>query len=229
MNILGVGAHPDDLDFSAAGSFARWAREGHNCYYLICTDGRKGSDDPKMTEDRLIEIRKQEQIAAGKILGIKEVVFLGHRDTELVTDLNLKREITAQIRKFKPDTVVSLDPTFYYSVERGFVNHTDHRAAGAATLDAVFPLARDRLTFPELEKDQLTPHKVKTLLMVNFDNANFGMDISDTLNLKISALKAHTSQISEEAIKRSRTIAETTGKKFGFKYGEGFIKLTLPA
>jgi LmbE family N-acetylglucosaminyl deacetylase len=229
MNILGVGAHPDDLDFSTAGSFAKWAREGHDCYYLICTDGRKGSDDPNMTEERLIEMRKQEQTAAGKILGIKEVFFLGHRDTELVSDLDLKREITAVIRKVKPETVVSLDPTFYYSATRGFVNHTDHRAAGEATLDAIFPLARDRLTFPELEKERLTPHKVKTLLLVNFDKPDFGVDISDTLDLKMAALKAHTSQISEEAIKRSRVMAENTGKMFGFKYGEGFIKLNLPA
>ena len=154
--------------------------------------------------------------------------FLNHRDTELVSDLNLKREITAKIRKIKPEIVVSLDPTFYYSATRGFVNHTDHRAAGEATLDAVFPLARDRLTFPELEQEQLSPHKVKTLLLVNFDKPDFGVDISETLDLKMAALKAHASQINEEAMKRSRIFAESIGKMFGFKYGEGFIKLNLP-
>jgi LmbE family N-acetylglucosaminyl deacetylase len=228
MNILGIGAHPDDLDFSAAGTFAKWVKEGHNCYYLICTDGRKGSDDPQMTEEKLVEIRKKEQIAAGKILGLKEVFFLNHPDTELTADLELKKEITRYIRKLQPEIVVSLDPAFLYSAEMGFINHTDHRAAGLAVMDAVFPLARDRLTFKELEEEGLTPFKVKTLFLTGFTNPSFVFDISKTLDLKIAALKAHHSQIGDEGLKRTIKRAEDLGKKYGYRYAEGFIKLDLP-
>src|SRR5271166_4583963 len=131
MNVLGVAAHPDDLDFGASGTFAKWAAQGASCYYLICTNGCKGSDDPKMTEQKLIKIRKAEQIAAGKVIGLKGVFFLGHNDTELVADIKLKKEIVRYIRKLKPDIVVTTDPTMIYS-KRGYINHTDHRAAGLA-------------------------------------------------------------------------------------------------
>src|SRR5579872_1853747 len=99
MTILGVGAHPDDLDFGAAGSFAKWAKEGADCYYLICTDGCKGSEDSRMTEQKLTRIRKAEQLAAAKELGLKGVFFLKHKDTQLVADLKLKKEIVKYIRK----------------------------------------------------------------------------------------------------------------------------------
>ncbi|MBI4058675.1 PIG-L family deacetylase [Candidatus Microgenomates bacterium] len=229
MVVLGVAAHPDDLDFSASGTFAKWVKEGASCYYLICTDGCKGSDDPKMTEQKLIALRKAEQRTAAKILGIKEVFFLNHKDTQLVADLTLKKEIVRLIRKVKPDIVVTLDPTFVYSVERGFINHTDHRAAGLAALDAVFPLARDRLTFKELEKEALSPYKVSTLYLTNFDHPTEIIDISDTLELKLQALEAHTTQISKQALERVKKWNRILGKKRGYKYAEGFVKLTLPA
>ena len=228
MVILGIGAHPDDLDFGASGTFAKWISEGHSCYYLICTDGRKGSDDPKMTENKLKRLRKAEQKEAAKILGLKDVFFLNHRDTELAADIKLKKEIVRVLRKLRPDVVVTLDPTFVYSVNRGFINHSDHRAAGQAALDAVFPLARDRLTFRELEKEGLIPHKVKTLYLVSFENPTEIIDISGTLELKIKALSAHKTQISEEALKRIKERAAILGKKQKIKYAEGFIKLTLP-
>ena len=227
MVILRVGAHPDDLDFSSAGTFAKWAKEGHSCYYLVCTDGSKGSDDPKMTEDRLSKLRRKEQKEAAKILGVKNVFFLNHKDTQLVADLKLKKEIVRFIRKLKPDIVVMLDPTFVYSLKRGFINHTDHRAVGQATLDAVFPLARDRLTFRELEKEGLKPHKVPVVYMNRFEGATEIVDISTTIELKMKALLAHKSQVDEETTKRMRFFAGILGKEHGFKYAEGFVKLSL--
>lgn len=229
LTILGVAAHPDDLDFSASGTFSKWVKEGASCYYLICTDGSKGSNDPKMTEKKLIALRRKEQKDAAKILGLKNVFFLNHKDTQLTADLTLKKEIVCFIRKLKPDVVVTLDPTFVYSRVRGFVNHTDHRAVGQAALDAVFPLARDRLTFPELEKEGLYPHKVQTLYLTNFDNATDIMDISDTIAIKILALKAHKTQVTEEALVRIKKWNGTLGKKKGYRFAEGFVKLTLPA
>lgn len=228
MVILGVAAHPDDLDFGASGTFAKWAKEGNDCYYLICTNGSKGSDDPQMSEEKLISLRKEEQKEAAKILGLKDVFFLDHQDTELLADLTLKKEITQIIRKLKPEIVVTSDPTFVYSKERGFINHTDHRACGQATIDAVFPLARDRLTFPELASEGLLPHKVKTLYLTRSDVPTDILDITDTFDLKIKALKAHTSQINDSHIQKVEAGSRKLGKKAGFEYAEGFIILTLP-
>ncbi len=224
MIVLGVAAHPDDLDFGASGSFAKWAGEGASCYYLICTDGSKGTDDPEMTEAKLAKIRKEEQKAAGKVIGLKGVFFLNHKDTELVPDLRLKKEIVRYIRKLKPDIVVTMNPTFIY-LKRGFVNHTDHRAAGTATIDAVYPLARDRLIFKELEKEGIGPHRVKTLYLTDFENPNEVIDISRTISTKVSALACHKSQVSKETLGWIRQMAGRVGKRKGYRYGEGFVKL----
>lgn len=228
MVVLGVAAHPDDLDFSAAGTFAKWIKKGYECYHLICTDGRKGSSDPTMTEKKLIRIRQHEEKEVAKILKLKGVYFLKHRDTELVPDLALKKEIVRYIRKLKPDIVVTTDPNFLYSIESGFINHTDHRAAGLATLDAVFPMARDRLTFSELEREGLTPHKVGTVYLLAFENPSEIEDISDTFTIKLNALRAHKSQISEQQIAFITERAKQLGVKSRYKFAEGFIKLKLP-
>ena len=227
--ILAVGAHPDDMDFGVSGSIAKWASEGAIAYYLICTDGSRGSDDPKMTHKRLAEIRKKEQIDAAKVLGIKKVFFLDHTDTQLVCDLTLKEEIVRIIRTIKPNIVVTMDPTFYYSVGRGFVNHTDHRAAALATMDAVFPLSRDRLTFPEHEKEGLKPHKVEELLFVSFDKVDYLVDISETFAKKIKALSLHESQFADfpAVEKRITERAKMLGKEKGFKFAENFIRIKL--
>lgn len=227
--ILGVAAHPDDLDFGAAGTIAKWVLAGATVYFVICTDGSKGSADPGMTSANLIELRKNEQMNAAKVLGVKDVFFLEYADTELVADLNLKKLITRYIRMLKPEIVVTMDPTVLYSVERNFINHSDHRAAGLATVDAVFPYARDRLTFPDLEKEGLTPHKVRELYLINFDHFNEVVDISDTLNKKIAALNAHASQITENDIERITVRAKDIGKKHGYLYAEHFVKISLPA
>lgn len=226
--VLGVAAHPDDLDFGASGTFAKFAKEGADCYYLICTNGSKGSDDPEMTEDKLIKIRREEQKDAAKILGLKGVFFLGHPDTQLVADYSLKEEITYYIRKLKPDVVITIDPTFVYSSKFGFINHTDHRAAGQATVDAVFPLARDRLTFPKQLQHGLTAHKTKFLYLISFENPTEIVDISEVVDIKLKALRAHKSQIKETSLEGIKKRLRQLGKEYGFDYGEGFVKLTLP-
>jgi len=226
--VLGVAAHPDDLDFGASGTIAKWAKTGASCYYLICTDGSKGSDDPEMTEKQLIKMRQEEQRNAAKILGLKDVFFLDHPDTQLIADYALKEEISYYIRKLKPDVVVTMDPTFVYSAKLGFINHTDHRAAGQATLDAVFPLARDRLTFPKQTEQGLAPHKTKYLYLISFENPTEIVDISDVIDVKIDALKAHKSQIKIDSLEEFKKRLAFLGKKHGYKYAEGFTKLTLP-
>lgn len=227
--VLGVAAHPDDLDFGASGTIAKWIKDGATVYYLICTDGSKGSDDPKMTHDKLTKIRRQEQIAAGKILGLKNVYFLNHKDAEIMHhDINLKRDIVRYIRLLKPDIVMTIDPALMYSTSMNFINHSDHRAVGLAAMDAVFPLARDRLTFIEHEHEGMKPHKVKSVYFINFDSYTQVIDVTDSFETKLQALEKHKSQVNEKAIKRITEIAKLTGRKRGFAYGESFNVVNLP-
>jgi len=226
--ILAVGAHPDDIDFGASGTIAKWVKKGATAYYLILTDGSKGSDDPKMTPQKLARIRKKEQEEAAKILGVKKVFFLNQKDTELIADIKLKEKITKMIRKLKPTRVITLNPIIIFSQERSFINHTDHRAAGLATIDSVYPLARDRLTFPQHERQGLKPHKVKEIYLSSFGQGNFVSNITGTINQKIAALKAHKSQVSPETIKRIKKWSiSRQSKKSNPHYVETFVKLDI--
>ena len=221
--VLGVGAHSDDLDFGAAGTFAKFAKDGADCYYIVCTDGSKGSKDPKMTAKKLAATRIKEQKASAKMLGIKDVFFLHHKDAELVADLKLRKEIVRYVRKLKPDIVITHDPSYMFSDR--FVNHTDHRAAGTATIDAVFPAARNSMTFPELKKEGLDVHRVKEMYLVNLSNPNYAVDISKFVDLKVRALAHHQSQGIGRNSGFVKEMAARNGKKYGYKYAETFFRI----
>jgi LmbE family N-acetylglucosaminyl deacetylase len=227
--VLGIAAHPDDLDFGAAGTMASFAANGADVHYLILTDGSKGSEDMKITSEQLVKLREAEQRAAVKAIGGKGVTFLGYPDAELEVTMELKKEIVKVIRTIKPEVVITMDPSMIYSAERGFINHPDHRAAGQAALDAVFPLARDHLTFPELYAAGYKPHKTSTVLLVHFDNGNFVVDTSASFPKKIAALKAHASQVSdiENVTKWMKQMSSKVGKKAGYKYAESFLRIDL--
>lgn len=228
--VLAVGAHPDDIEYGIGGTLAKWIEGGTKVYYLICTDGGKGTSDSSITSKKLVKIRREEQLNAAKVLGVEEVVFMDIEDGTLECNLDLKREIAKYIRKTKPDVVYCFDPTFVYSPQYNFVNHTDHRAAGQATLDAVFPLARDHLSFPELLNKGFMPHKVKTILMTNFEHTNYCEDIGDTLSQKLTALREHKSQI--ENLNSVKDIlakmAKDAGRKAGCALAEAFVRIDLP-
>lgn len=226
--VLAVGAHADDIDFGASGSVAKWAKDGAEVHYLVLTDGCKGSADTTMTSEQLIALREKEQKDAADTLGAKEVHFLHYEDGALEVTQALKKDIVRIIRQVKPDTVVVMDPTMVYSSEMGFINHPDHRAAGQATLDAVFPLARDHLSFPDLyTKEKLEPHKVQHVLLVNLEKQNYFVDITDTFQTKVQALKKHSSQVPPVAVltKMLEQRASATGSKTGSKYAEGFVRI----
>jgi LmbE family N-acetylglucosaminyl deacetylase len=225
---LGICAHPDDLDFGASGTVAKWSSEGSIVYYLIVTDGSKGSSDPKMTPERLIKIRKSEQVKAAEILGVKETYFLNYKDSEVTYDMELKKDLTRYIRKLQPDAVIMIDPTMIYSVSRGFINHPDHRVVGLAALDSVFPLARDRLTFPDLLNEGLEPHRVRYLYLINFDYHNYVEDIGQTIEKKLQAVRAHQSQVEEDFIQFLKQMSATLGRKVGYSFAETFVKIDLP-
>ena len=221
-----VVAHPDDAEFMVAGTAAKWAARGAEVTYVVITNGNKGSEDPEMTSTRLAEIREAEQRAAGRILGVKHFEFLGYEDGYLEHTLDLRRDITRLIRKYRPDVVVTFDPTARFMFD-AYANHPDHRAAGDATVDAIFPSARDRLTFPELLVDGLEPHKVKQLWMGSGGaaNANVWVDITETIELKKKALAAHPSQLSEEVAEFASQMARGTAESQEFEYAEAFRRI----
>jgi LmbE family N-acetylglucosaminyl deacetylase len=226
---LVVMAHPDDPEFGAGGTAAKWSREGKEVVYVIVTDGSKGSDDPEMTWEKLIPLRQVEQRNAARVLGVKGVVFLSHHDGELVNDQQSRREICREIRRFKPDVVITHDPTTFYSTfgGAGFVNHNDHRATGGATLDAIFPAAGNRLYFPELLAQGFEPHQVKQILMTGNPNPDFFVDVTDSVETKIEALREHKSQIKDMDALAKRMLERHAkiGEPYSMKYAEGFKQL----
>jgi len=230
--VLVVGAHPDDNDFGAGATVAKAARQNAEVLYLIATTGQRGSSDETMTPERLSDTRKKEQKNAASVLGVREVHFLDYVDGELIPDIRLKEQVVKYIRRYRPDIVFTMDPSFFYFKNLGFVNHSDHRAIGEATLDACYPLARDLLSFPEHVKIGLNPHKVKELLLHSFvpENANFYVDVTDTFDIKIKALSLHKSQVSDiqKIEERMRDRAEAAGRLGGCRYAEAFVRLHLP-
>lgn len=226
--VLGIVAHPDDLDVGAGGTLAHFARAGAEVHYLILTDGGKGSDDMTMTSAQLTTLRHAEQQTALNIVGGKSITFLDYPDGELEVTMELKKEIVKVVRTIKPDVVITMDPSVIYSASNGIINHPDHRAAGQATLDAIFPLARDRLTFPDLYTAGYEPHKTATILMVNFNESNFTVDITDTFETKTNALNAHVSQFGDqEGSTWLRDMAETQGRQAGYELAESFIRIDM--
>jgi LmbE family N-acetylglucosaminyl deacetylase len=226
--VMVIMAHPDDAEFTVAGTVAKWAREGKAVIYVICTDGSRGSNDPKVRPEQMVAVRRAEQDAAARVLGVEEVVYLGYEDGTLQPSLALRRDLTRVIRRYRPDIVICQDPTVRYYGD-GYLNHPDHRAAGDAALDAVFPSARTRYIFPELLAEGLEPHKVREVLIRGSLSPNLWVDISDTIELKIAALKKHESQVShfqglEEGIRaRAQQVAEGQD----MTYAESFKRITL--
>jgi LmbE family N-acetylglucosaminyl deacetylase len=225
---LVIMAHPDDPDFSAGGTIARWTLAGARVSYTIVTDGSKGSDDPRITPAALIARRAHEQQAAAALLGVQTVEFLGFPDGAAYNTDDLRRALVRQIRRHQPDLVLTHDPTArMIGSER--INHPDHLAVGDAALAAVFPLARDRLSFPELASEGLHPHKVMEVLLVMGEKTDFSVDITETLALKIAALEEHRSQIGDPAEMKARISNRARQAAVGspFVYAERFRRITL--
>lgn len=226
-----MGAHPDDIDIGCSGTVAKWIKEGGQAYYLILTDGSKGSEDPKISDQKLKRARHNEQLKAAKILGVKEVFFLDFVDGELENTPKLRKQIVKIIRQVKPTTVICFDPTLIYDERRQFINHPDHRVCGQATLDAIFPYARNIRSFPELLAEGLEPHVVEEVLLINFTKNNFYVDISETFNVKMQAISCHKSQFRdiEKFQERIRQMNAALGEQCQprAKYAEAFFRITL--
>jgi len=225
-----VVAHPDDAEFMCAGTIALWAAAGAEVTYVVVTKGDKGSEDPEMTPSKLTEIREAEQRAAGAILGVRNYVFMGYEDGYLQHTLQLRRDITRLIRQYRPEVVVTFDPTARFMGDF-YANHPDHRATGDATVDAVFPSARDRLTFPELLADGLEPHKVAQLWLGSAGDrdVNTWVDIGPVLETKQRALKAHPSQLGDDIVDFAIQMGRWGAEGQDFEFGESFRRITMDA
>ncbi|MHB8619558.1 MAG: PIG-L deacetylase family protein [Chloroflexota bacterium] len=191
--VLVVAAHPDDADIGCGGTMARWARQGKEVVYLVCTRGDKGSSDPEMTSERLAEIRTEEQRSAGEVVGVKEVRFLDGRDGELELTLAFRKTMTEMVRLYRPDVIFTHDPTVHL-YERGHLNHPDHRAVGTTVLDVVYPLSRDALHYPDQLARGLRTHEVHEVYLFMANQPNMAFDVSETMDVKIEALSRHHSQ-----------------------------------
>ena len=227
--VLVISAHPDDPEFGAGGTVALFAGKGARVTYAIVTDGSKGSSEPNMTSEELVRIREQEQRAAAAVCGVEKVEFLGFEDGRVVNNTRLRQEIVRLLRTYRPDVLITHDPTARI-INNQRLNHTDHRAVGDAALDAVFPLARDRLNFPEHEAQGLEPHKVLDIFLTFTNETNLTVDITGTVEQKIKALLEHKSQIGEPDKLTERVYEWTAGNARGtsFKYAEVFRRVQLP-
>jgi LmbE family N-acetylglucosaminyl deacetylase len=225
-SLMVVVAHPDDAEFMTAGTVARWTRAGADATYVVVTRGDKGSEDPTMTPSGLARIREAEQRAAGAILGVRDFEFMGYPDGYLEHTLDLRRDIARLIRRYRPEVVICFDPTNRFFSD-SYVNHPDHRASGDATIDAVFPTARDRLTFPELLADGLEPHKVSQLWLGAAAQPNTWVDIGETLELKRRALLAHPSQLGPDVAEFALEMAKGSAQGQDFEFGEAFRRIVF--
>ncbi|MCH7705487.1 MAG: PIG-L family deacetylase [Chloroflexi bacterium] len=221
-----VVAHADDAEFGCSGTVAKWCKEGMEVVYVIVTDGSKGIEDRDISSESLVKMRQQEQRNAGKILGLKEVVFLGYPDAYLQPTLDVRRDITREIRRHQPDILITTNPTRLLT-GTGYIGHPDHFAAGEAALSAVFPAARDHLTFPELLEEGLEPHKVREVLITGHDQPDKWIDVTDSMETAVEALLAHTSQLGQEAADRVREWKREAGKEHGAEYAEAFKSFIL--
>lgn len=226
--VLVVAAHPDDIEFGAAGTVARWVGEGAAVHYLLVTRGDKGSDDPSTDVTELTRVRDAEQRAAARELGVEGVEFLDEPDGQVEPSLALRERITHAIRAFRPEIVMTHDPTVLF-VNNEWVNHPDHRAVGQATVDAVFPTARDPLNFRSHLDEGLGAWKVAELYLWSTNEANQLVDVGDCLEAKIAALSRHASQFRhfEETARWVRRQAEELGERAGYRAAEGFRRVML--
>ncbi|MBN1191041.1 MAG: PIG-L family deacetylase [Dehalococcoidales bacterium] len=226
VHLLVFSPHPSDPDFGIGGTVARWTREKKDVVYVICTNGDKGTSDPELLPGKLAETREKEQLEAAAILGVKKVVFLDHPDLGLENVAGLKKEILSLILHYRPTVVATCDP--YYPP---YISNSDHRVAGRAVLDAVWPMAQAPNTYRDLLAEGLKLHRVKEVMLWQAAQPNYCIDISDTYETKMAACRCHQSQIgppgNPEFYDQLVEIARTAGKSENYQWGESFYRMEV--
>ena len=223
--VVVVTAHPDDSEFGAGGTVAKMVKQGREVTYVIVTNGNKGSSDRTMTPERLAKIREEEQRNAARTLGVERVEFLGYPDCEVEDTRDLRRDVTRQIRRWRPDLLIAQNPKRTYNLGG---SHRDHRITAGVALDCVYPLARDHMAFPEL-LPEYEPHKVREVYLMQWESPHLVVDISDTMDLKLRALACHASQFRDFAAveKRVRERSAELGRAKDYAYAEAFDRIVM--
>jgi LmbE family N-acetylglucosaminyl deacetylase len=226
IDVMVISAHPDDAEFGVAGTVARWTSEGKTVVYVIATNGDKGTTDRNLQPEDLVRMREQEQLAAAKVLGVQEVIFMGYPDQGLEDTPALRKDIVRLIRQFRPHLIVTSDPY------RRYLWHRDHRIIGQVVMDAVFPFARDHLAYPDLIQEGVEPHKVAEIWFWGTDDVNLRADITATFDRKLAALQCHTSQVKELGVADLASWLEQRCRKLAkgeaFELAEAFHYEKLP-
>jgi LmbE family N-acetylglucosaminyl deacetylase len=223
--VLAVYAHPDDADVACGGSLARWSKGGAAVHLIVCTDGGKGTTDPKVKSADLAAQRAGEVEESAAVIGLRSVVNLGFPDGELQDSDDFRRTLVEHLRRLKPDVVCGHDPTALF-FGQSYVNHRDHRIAGMVLLDAVSPAAALPLYFPKAGR----PHQVATLLLSGTLEPDEWVDVTDTIDAKAAAVECHRTQFDEKdgwAGEVIRNRAEEEGRRVGIRYAEGFRRLSF--
>jgi LmbE family N-acetylglucosaminyl deacetylase len=214
LTAMVIVAHPDDAEFMCGGTVAKWCAQGWTVYYVLATSGDKGTHDSAFSGQQLAAMREQEQRDACRALGVKEVIFLGMPDGFLQPDVEFRGEVVKVLRKYRPEVVITWD-----GFRKGF-NHSDHRAVGIATRDAIYPAVRDHLYYPEHAANGLEAHQVNEMLLAGTDEPDYDVDISAHLETKLQAVLCHRSQLGE----RTREEIEKTWRERMQKSRPGEMK-----
>jgi LmbE family N-acetylglucosaminyl deacetylase len=224
---MAITAHPDDIEFSCAGTLARWAKAGARVSYVLCTSGDVGIDEQGMTRERATQIREAESLAAAKLVGAPEVIFLREPDGLLQATLELRGRLVREIRRFRPEVVVTGDPTIVWA-GNDYINHPDHRAAATAALDATFPAAGQPNLFEEIALEGYKAHKPRKVYVTTWGDADLYVNIEETIDIKVNALRAHVSQMKGwDPEKEIKEWAAERGKGKEMAYAEAFKVVTL--
>lgn len=199
--VLVITPHPDDAEVWAGGVISKWVRAGAEVHCVLCTDGSKGTQNPEVRSEELVQVRKREQLEAAEILGVSNVVMLGRPDGELEDTSDFRKDLVRQIRLVKPDVVLTSEP-----YRRNMQWHRDHRIAGQVALDAVFPYARDHLHFGELFANEgIEPHKTAAIMFWGSESPNAFFDIAEEFDNKMKAVLAHRTQTGQRTDEQMRT------------------------
>lgn len=224
---MAIQAHPDDVEFSCSGTLAKWARGGARISLVLVTSGDVGIARRDVTRQEVAAIREVEATAAAKIIGAAEIRFLREPDGSVEATLELRRKLVREIRRFRPEVVITGDPTVVWAGDN-YINHPDHRAVALATVDAIFPAAGQPHVFEELAAEGLEAHKVRKVYVNNWRDGNLWEPIDDTIDVKVAALKAHASQMGRWDVEKNiREWAADRAKDHGMKYAEIFRVVTL--
>ena len=225
--VLSIAAHPDDIEFSCAGTLARWAKNGSRVIYVLCTSGDAGIEIPGMTREKAAQIREAEALQAAKLAGVEQVIFLHEPDGLLQATLELRKKLVREIRRYQPEVVVTSDPTIVWA-SQDYINHPDHRAAGLAAVDAIFPAAGNPMLYPEMEEEGLFAHKPRRVYVHSWRGDDAYVNIEDTIDIKIEALRAHKSQMRDwDPAEMVKKWASETAKGKEMKYAESFRVVTI--